>query len=254
VKTPKEKCQPVEDFVGLQRLMAEPRQERSDSEVDYVGVTEMFDRAEEREVSSANVVDSMQEDPAPPCANSNHKFEDGGNTSQGEESQQKEATSEDQSTQRPTRGRPQRTVHPASAKQCEKGLNLKELQGLGKKSSQEEMGEINSSASVSLSEGEGRTKPCVQEEIVPELSDQEKMETVPSVQPHGARLRRGRGKSTAAKESKHPGENPQSCGKDSSVLQKELANMKQTLQEYGINDILETKDEPNIKAMRAPSS
>ncbi|PKU29812.1 hypothetical protein llap_19884 [Limosa lapponica baueri] len=47
VKTPKEKYQPVDDFVGLQRLMAEPRQKCSDFEVDYVGVTEMFDIPEE---------------------------------------------------------------------------------------------------------------------------------------------------------------------------------------------------------------
>ncbi|XP_009474037.1 PREDICTED: antigen KI-67 [Nipponia nippon] len=255
VKTPREKYQPVDDFVGLQRLMAEPRQKCSDSEVDYVGVTEMFDIPEEIKVRSVNVMGSKQEDTAPLCANSSHKYEDKGSISQDEDSQQKESTSEDQSTQRPARGRSQKTVHPASAKQCEKDLNLKELQGLGKKSAQEEMGEISTSSSVAKNEGRGRrTKRCMQEEIVSEHPDQEKVETVSFVEPRAATPRPGRGKRKEPKELKHPSENLESCGRDPSVLRKELANMKQTLQEYGINDILETEDVPTIKRVSVSSS
>ncbi|XP_075011393.1 proliferation marker protein Ki-67 isoform X2 [Calonectris borealis] len=254
VKTPREKYQPVDDFVGLQRLMAEPRQKCSDFEVDYVGVTEMFDIPEEIKVRSVNVMDSKQEDTAPPCTNSSHKY-DKGNISQGEDSQQKESTGEDQSTQRPTRGRSRKTVHPASAKQHEKDLTLKELQGLGKKSTQEEMGEISTSTSVAKNEGRGRRiNSCIQEEIVSKHPDQEKVETVSSVEPHGATQRPGRSKRKEPKELKHPSENLESCGKDSSVLQKEPANMKQTLQGYGINDILETEDDPTIKTVIVSSS
>ncbi|KAM6093057.1 proliferation marker protein Ki-67 isoform 2-T2 [Theristicus caerulescens] len=255
VKTPKEKYQPVDDFVGLQRLMAEPRQKCSDFEVDYVGVTEMFDTPEEIKVRSVNVMGSKQEDTAPPCTDSSRKCEDKGSVSQGEDSQEKESTGEDQSTQRPTRGRSQKTVHPASAKQCEKDLNLKELQGLGKKSTQEEMGEISTSASVAKNEGRGRrTKRCIQEEIVSEHPDQEKVETVSFVEPRAATPRPGGGQRKEPKELKHPSENLESCGRDPSVLRKELANMKQTLQEYGISDILETEDVPTIKRVSVSSS
>ncbi|KFP52678.1 hypothetical protein N323_08280, partial [Cathartes aura] len=255
MKTPREKYQPVDDFVGLQRLMAERRQKCSDFEVDYVGVTEMFDIPEEIKVRSVNVTDSKQEDTASPCTNSSHKYEDKGNISQGEDSQQKESTSEDQSTRRPTRGRSRKTVHPASAKQCEKDLNLKELQSLEKKNTQEEMGEMSTSTSVAKNEGRGRrTNRCVQEEIVSKHPDQEKVETVSFVEPHGATQRPGRGKRKEPKELKHPSENLESCGKDSSVLRKEPANMKQVLQEYGINDILETEDDPTIKTVSVSSS
>ncbi|KAM6203763.1 proliferation marker protein Ki-67 [Sarcoramphus papa] len=255
MKTPREKYQPVDDFVGLQRLMAERRQKCSDFEVDYVGVTEMFDIPEEIKVGSVNVTDSKQEDTAPPCTNSSHKYEDKGNISQGEDSQQKESTSEDQSTRRPTRGRSRKTVPPASAKQCEKDLNLKELQSLGKKSTQEEMGEMSTSTSVAKNEGRGRrTNRCVQEEIVSKHPDQEKVEIVSFVEPDGATQRPGRGKRKEPKELKHPSENLESCGKDSSVLRKEPANMKQILQEYGINDILETEDDPTIKTVSVSSS
>ncbi|KFW62437.1 hypothetical protein AS28_09410, partial [Pygoscelis adeliae] len=254
LKTPREKHQPVDDFVGLQRLMAEPRQKCSDFEVDYVGVTEMFDIPEEIKVRSVNVMDFKQEDTAPPCTNSGHKYEDKGNISQGENSQQKESTSEDQSTQRPTRGRSRKTIHPASTKQCEKDLNLKELQGLEKKSTQEEMGEISTSTSVAKKEGRGRrTNCCTQEEIVSKHPDQEKVETVSFVEPHGATQRPERGKRKEPKELKHPSENLESCGKGSSVLGKEPANMKQTLQEYGINDVLETEDDPTIKIVSVSS-
>ncbi|XP_075360450.1 proliferation marker protein Ki-67 isoform X2 [Mycteria americana] len=255
VKTPREKYQPVDDFVGLQMLMAEPRQKCSDFEVDYVGVTEMFDTPEEIKVISVNVMDSKQEDTAPPCSNSSHKYEDKGNTSQGEDSQQKKSSSEDQSTERSTRGRSRRTVHPASAKQCEKDLNLKEMQSLDKKSTQEETGEISTSTSVAKNEERGRRiNRCMQEEIVSKHPDQEKVETVSFVEQHGATQRPGRGKSKELKELKHPSENLESCGKDSSVLRKELANMKQTLQEYGINEILETEDDPTIKSVSVSSS
>ncbi|XP_009579800.1 PREDICTED: antigen KI-67, partial [Fulmarus glacialis] len=255
VKTPREKYQPVDDFVGLQRLMAEPRQKCSAFEVDYVGVTEMFDIPEEIKVRSVNVMDSKQEHTASPCINSSHIYEDKGNISQGEDFQQKESTGEDQSTHRPTRGRSRKTVHPASAKHHEKDLTLKELQGLEKKSTQEEMGEISTSTSVAKNEGRGRKiNRCIQEEIVSKHPDQEKVETVSSVEPHGATQRPGRGKRKEPKELKHPSENLESCGKDSSVLRKELANMKQTLQEYGINDILETEDDPTIKRVNVSSS
>ncbi|XP_075613741.1 proliferation marker protein Ki-67 isoform X2 [Balearica regulorum gibbericeps] len=244
VKTPREKYQPVDDFVGLQKLMAEPRQTCSDIEVDYVGVKEMFDIPEEMKVRSVNVMDSKQKDTAPPCTNSSHNY-DKGNTSQDEDSQQKESTSEDQSTQRSTRGRSRKTVHPASAKQCEKNLNLKELQGVENKSAQEEMGEINTS--VAKNKGRGRrTNRCIQEEIVSKHPDQEKVETVLFVEPCGATQRPGRGKRKEPKELKPPSENLESCGKDSSVQQEKPANMEQTLQAYGINDVLETEDDATV--------
>ncbi|KFV58958.1 hypothetical protein N328_04815, partial [Gavia stellata] len=254
VKTPREKYQPVEDFVGLQRLVTEPRQKSSDFEVDYVGVTEMFDIPEEIKVRSVNVTDSKQEEAAPPCTNSSHKY-DKGNISQGEDCQQKGSTSEDQSTQRPTRGRSRKTVHPASAKQCEKDLNLKELQSLEKKSTQEEMGVISTSTLVAKNEGRGRrTNRCMQEEIVSKHPDQEKLETRSFVEPRGATQRPGRSKKKEPKGLRHPSENLESCGKDSTVLQKEPANMKQALQEYGINDILEIEDDPTIKTVSVSSS
>ncbi|KAM9285329.1 proliferation marker protein Ki-67 [Morus bassanus] len=255
VKTPREKYQPVDDFVGLQRLMAEPRQKCSDFEVDYVGIAEMFDIPEEMMVRSVNVMDSKQEDTAPPCTNSSRKYEDKESISEGEDSQQKESTSEDQSTQRQRRGRQQKTVQPAAAKQCEKDLNLKDLQGLGKKSTQEEMGETSTSTSVAKNKGRGRrTNRCIQEEVVSKHPDQENVETVSFVEPLGATQRPGRGKRKEPTELKHPSENLESCDKDSSVLRKELANMKQTLQEYGINDILETEDVQTIKRVSVSSS
>ncbi|XP_029887122.1 proliferation marker protein Ki-67 isoform X5 [Aquila chrysaetos chrysaetos] len=255
VKTPREKYQPVDDFVGLQRLMAEPRQKCSDFEEDYVGVTEMFDIQEDIKARSVSVTDSEQEDTASHCSNSSHKYEDKGNISQGEDSQQKESPSEDQSTQRLTRGRSRKTVHPASAKQSEEGLNLKELQSLVKKSTQEEVGEISTSTSVVKNKEKGRrTNRCIQEEIVSNHPDQENVEIVSFVEPRGATQRPGRGKRKEPKELKHPSENLESCGKDSSVLRKEPANTKQTLQEYGINDILETEDDPAIKTVSVSGS
>ncbi|XP_069653325.1 proliferation marker protein Ki-67 isoform X4 [Haliaeetus albicilla] len=255
VKTPREKYQPVDDFVGLQRLMAEPRQKCSDFEVDYVGVTEMFDIQEDMKARSVSVTDSKEEDTASHCSNSTHKYEDKGNTSQGEDSQQKESPSEDQSTQRLTRGRSRKTVHPASAKQSEEGLNLKELQSLVKKSTQEEVGEMSTSTSVAKNKEKGRrTSYCIQEEVVSNHPDQENVEIVSFVEPRGAAQRPGRGKRKEPKELKHPSENLESCGKDSSVLREEPANTKQTLQEYGINDILATEDDPGVKTVSVSSS
>ncbi|XP_032551198.1 proliferation marker protein Ki-67 isoform X3 [Chiroxiphia lanceolata] len=230
VKSPRQKNQPVEDFVGLQRLMAEPRQKRSDGEVNYAGMTEMFDIPEEMEVRS--VMDSQQ-DSAPPCSNSSHKHENKGNIPQGENSPQKESTSADQSPQRPRRGRPRKTVHPAAAKQSEKDVNLKELQSLDTSSTQEEMRAITPE-----NKGRGRrTKRCLQE-VVSKHPDQE---------PHGATQRPGRGKRRELKELKHPSEILESCVEGSSVLPEEPANMKQPLQECGVDDMLETGDDPAKK-------
>ncbi|KFQ49583.1 hypothetical protein N333_01800, partial [Nestor notabilis] len=233
VKTPREKYQPVEVFVGLQRLMAEPRQKYSDSEVDYAGVTEMFDAPEETEVRSVKAMDSKQEDAAPLCTTSTPKSEDKGNISQGEDSHQNEPASAGQSTQR-RRGRPRKMVHPASAKHCKRDLNLKELQSVEKKSIQEEVGAKN----------EGMRTNChIQEETVSEPPDQEKVDIVSSVEPCGATQRPRRGKRKDQKELYHPSENPESCDKDSSVLQEE----KQTLQDCGASDLVETEGGPTIK-------
>ncbi|XP_051472626.1 proliferation marker protein Ki-67 [Apus apus] len=252
VKTPREKYQAVDDFVGLQRLLAEPRQKCSDSEVDYGGVTEMFGTPEETKVRSVNVTDSKPEDSASPSTHSNQKHEDTRNISQGEDSQQQESTSEDQSTQRPKRGRSRKTAHPTSAKQCEKDLNLKELQDLGKKSNQEEMGEISTSAAVAKNRGRGRRRNCcIQEEMVSQHPVQEKIETVSVVESHGATQRSGQGKRKEPKELKDPSENPESCGKDSSVLQKEPETMGQILQVYGV---LETEGDPTMKRVSASRS
>ncbi|XP_061857696.1 proliferation marker protein Ki-67 isoform X2 [Colius striatus] len=251
VKTPREKYQPVDDFVGLQRLMAEPRQKCSDFEEDYVGVTEMFDIPEEIKVASVNVMDSKQAETAVPCANSSRKPEKG-NVSQGEDSQEKESSSEDHSTQKSRRGRPRKAVLPASAKQCEKESNLKELQSLGRKSTQEEMEEI--STSVAKNERRGRRANYGVEEIVSKHLDQEKAETVSFVEPCGATQRPGRGRRKEPKELKHPSENPESCGKDSSVLQEEPTNTKQILQECGIRDVLKPESDPTPKTRSVSSS
>ncbi|OPJ84055.1 antigen KI-67 isoform F [Patagioenas fasciata monilis] len=193
VKTPKEKSQPVDDFVGLQRLMAEPRQKSSNFEVDYVGVTEMFDTPEEMKVKSVNVMDSKEEDTAPPCIDSSDQ-NDKGNISQ--------------------------------ARQREKSLNVKELQGLEKTPTQEETEETSTSASAPKNKGRGRrAKDCIQEEIGSTLPEQEKVETVSFVEPHGIAPRPAR------------------------VLRNEPANMKQILQEYGISDIAETEDAPTVNTI-----
>ncbi|OPJ84050.1 antigen KI-67 isoform A [Patagioenas fasciata monilis] len=199
VKTPKEKSQPVDDFVGLQRLMAEPRQKSSNFEVDYVGVTEMFDTPEEMKVKSVNVMDSKEEDTAPPCIDSSDQNEDKGNISQ--------------------------------ARQREKSLNVKELQGLEKTPTQEETEETSTSASAPKNKGRGRrAKDCIQEEIGSTLPEQEKVETVSFVEPHGIAPRPAR------------------------VLRNEPANMKQILQEYGISDIAETEDAPTVNTISVSGS
>lgn len=169
-------------------------------------------------------------------------LEDKGNISQGEDSQQKESASAGQSTQR-RRGRPRKAVHPASAEHCKRELNLKELQSVEKKSTQEEMEAEN--------EGRGRrTNLNIQEETVSEPPEQEKVDIVSSVELHGATQRPRRGKRKDQKELKHPSENPETCDKDSSVLQEET----QTLQECGISGIVETEDGPIIKTGSASSS
>ncbi|KFV72753.1 hypothetical protein N307_11429, partial [Dryobates pubescens] len=255
VKTPREKQQPVDDFVGLQRLMAEPRQKNADFEVDYAGVTEMFDAPEEIQVRPVNVVNSEQEDTAP--LNSTHEcggqktlaMEDKGNISQDEDTQQTESTSEDQSTQTTRRGRSRKRAHPASAQQSERDLNSKELQELETKSTKEEAEEISTSTSVPKKERrERRTNRCIQEEVV---SDQEKVETV---SPRGATQRPGRGKRKAPEVLKHLAENLDSHSKDSSVVQIEPADMKQTLKECSINDVLKAEDDPATKAESVSSS
>ncbi|XP_061202729.1 proliferation marker protein Ki-67 isoform X2 [Neopsephotus bourkii] len=242
VKTPKEKYQPVDDFVGLQRLMAEPRQKCSDSEVDYAGVVEMFEAPEETEVKSVKAMDSKQEDAAPFCTDSTGKHEGKGNISEGEDSQQKESASAGLSTQR-RKGRPRKRVHPASTEYCKRELNLKELQSVEKKSIQVEMEAKN--------EGRGRRKNRhVQEETVSEAPEQEKVDIVSSAEPHGATQRPRRGKRKDQKELKRPSENPETCDKDSPVLQEE----KRTLQKRGISDIVEAEDGPILRTGSALSS
>ncbi|XP_021255389.1 proliferation marker protein Ki-67 isoform X2 [Numida meleagris] len=246
MKTPREKSHPADDFVGLSRLMAEPRQKNSELEMDYVGVKEIFDTPEKTKVRSVNVKDPKQEENVPPCIDGSHEY-DKGNTSQGEDSQQK-LTGEDQSTQRPTRGGLRKTVHPASIKQTKKDLNLKELQGLEKKSFQEEMGELRTSTSVAKNLGRGRrANACVVEENISEHPDEKEVETASSLEMHVATQRPRRGKRKEAKELKLPDENLESCGKDSSVLQKEPATMKLPLQDFIISDVL-IKDDQSIKA------
>ncbi|XP_063019056.1 proliferation marker protein Ki-67 [Melospiza melodia melodia] len=233
VKSPKEKYQPVEDFVGLQRLMAEPRQKASDSEVDYAGVTEMFGTPEEMKVRSVNVMDSQGEI-SPPGSNSNHKHEEKGEVSQGEDSQQKDSAGEEQPTQRARRGR--RAVPPAAAKPSENGVSSKELPS---PDTQEEMGVITP-------ENKGRarrTRRCIQE-VVPKCPDQEGLDIVSSVEPPGAAQRAGRGKRKELKELKPPNEHLESCVEDSSVLQKAPADTKQSLQECGTS---ETEGDPGTK-------
>ncbi|XP_065602535.1 proliferation marker protein Ki-67 [Cyrtonyx montezumae] len=248
MKTPREKSHPVDDFVGLSRLMAEPRQKTSESEMDYVGVKEIFDTPEKVKVMSADVTDPKQEDTVPPSTNGSHEYEDKGNTSQGEGCQQK-STSEDQVTQRPTRGRLRKTVRPTSIKQTEKDLNLKELQGLEKKSSQEEVGEVIISTSVGKNLGRGRRANAG---VVEENPDEKKDEAVSSLEMRVATERPRRGKRKEAKELKLPDENLESCGRDSSVLQKP-ATMKQTLHNFIINDVL-IKGDQSTKAESSSSN
>lgn len=182
-------------------------------------------------------------------------LEDKGNTSQDKDSQQKLSTSEDHSTQRLTRGRPRKTVHPPSTKQCEKDLNSKELQGLEKKSIQEEMGEISTSTSVAKNTGRGRrTNLCMEKEIVSKHPVEKTVETVSLVETQVDTRRPRRGKTKEPKELKHPSEDLESSEKDSSVLQKDPANRKQALQEYDISSTSVTEDDQSRKTEGVSSS
>ncbi|XP_064370448.1 proliferation marker protein Ki-67 isoform X3 [Dromaius novaehollandiae] len=259
VRTPREKYHPVEDFVGLEKLMAEPRQKCSDFEVEYVGVKEMFDIPEEIKARSINITDLEQEDTIPPCTNSSHEYEDKGNVSEGEDSQQTISPSKDQSTKRQTRGRSRKTAHPMSVKQREKNLeedvNLKELQALEKKSTREGRGVVSPSTSVAKNLGrEKSTNRYMQEEIVSKHTDHEKAEIVSFMELRGAAQRPRRGKKNEPKELKHQSESLECCEKDPSVPEKEPANIKQTLQEYIINDILITEYGQNVKTESMSSS
>uniref|UniRef100_A0A803XRC4 Proliferation marker protein Ki-67 n=1 Tax=Meleagris gallopavo TaxID=9103 RepID=A0A803XRC4_MELGA len=249
MKTPREKSPPVDDFVGLSRLMAEPRQKNTEFEMDYIGVKEIFDTPEKMKVKSLSVMDPKQEDTVHRSTNCSHEHEDKQNTSQDEDSQQRRSTSEDQCTQRPTRGRLRKTVHSASIKQAEKDLNLKELQDLEKKSFQEEMEEVRTSTSVAKNLGRGRrTNACVVEENISKHNDEKKVETVSTLEMHAPTQRPKRGKRKEAEELKLPDENLESCGKDSSVLQKEPATMKLALQDFIISDISIKDDVQSVKA------
>lgn len=165
------------------------------------------------------------------------------------------STSEDHSTQRLTRGRSRKTVHPPSTKQREKELNSKELQGLEKKSIQEEMGEISTSTSVAKNTGRGRrANPCMEKEIVSKHPDEKTVETVSLVEMQVDTQRPRRGKTKEPKELKHPSEDLESSEKDSSVLQKDPANRKQALQEYDTDVPLITEDDESRKTESVSSS
>ncbi|XP_068545309.1 proliferation marker protein Ki-67 isoform X7 [Anas acuta] len=245
LRTPKKKPEPVEVLSGIKQLMKTPKQ-----------------KPEPAEVRSENVMDPKQEDAVTACTNGSREYggnktvlEDKGNTSQDKDSQQKLSTSEDHSTQRLTRGRPRKTVHPPSTKQCEKDLNSKELQGLEKKSIQEEMGEISTSTSVAKNTGRGRrTNLCMEKEIVSKHPDEKTVETVSLVETQVDTRRPRRGKTKEPKELKHPSEDLESSEKDSSVLQKDPANRKQALQEYDISSTSVTEDDQSRKTEGVSSS
>ncbi|XP_025898230.1 proliferation marker protein Ki-67 [Nothoprocta perdicaria] len=246
VRTPKEKCEPVEDFVGLKKLMAEPRQKCSDIEVEFTGVKEMFDIPEEIKTCSVKM-DLEQEDAIPPCANSTQECADKGKISEGEKSQQTVSASKEQCTKRQTRGRPRKTVCPVSVNQHEKNLeedaNVKEMKALEKKSIQEEMEVANASVAKSLGRGR-RTNRCVREETVSEHMNHKNAEAGELC---GAAQRPRRGKRNEPKQLKHQSESVECRDKDSSLLQEESANVKQTLQKYGVTDILITEAGQGIK-------
>nr|XP_038036749.1 proliferation marker protein Ki-67 isoform X4 [Anas platyrhynchos] len=245
LKTPEKKPGLVEVLSGIQQLMKTAKQ-----------------KSEETKVRSENVMDPKQEDAVTACTNGSREYggnktvlEDKGNTSQDKDSQQKLSTSEDHSTQRLTRGRPRKTVHPPSTKQCEKDLNSKELQGLEKKSIQEEMGEISTSTSVAKNTGRGRrTNLCMEKEIVSKHPVEKTVETVSLVETQVDTRRPRRGKTKEPKELKHPSEDLESSEKDSSVLQKDPANRKQALQEYDISSTSVTEDDQSRKTEGVSSS
>ncbi|XP_068545308.1 proliferation marker protein Ki-67 isoform X6 [Anas acuta] len=265
MKTPKQKPEPAEVLSGIKQLMKTPKQKPEPAEV-LSGIKQLMktpkQKPEPAEVRSENVMDPKQEDAVTACTNGSREYggnktvlEDKGNTSQDKDSQQKLSTSEDHSTQRLTRGRPRKTVHPPSTKQCEKDLNSKELQGLEKKSIQEEMGEISTSTSVAKNTGRGRrTNLCMEKEIVSKHPDEKTVETVSLVETQVDTRRPRRGKTKEPKELKHPSEDLESSEKDSSVLQKDPANRKQALQEYDISSTSVTEDDQSRKTEGVSSS
>ncbi|KAM8806056.1 proliferation marker protein Ki-67 [Eudromia elegans] len=248
VRTPKEKYEAVEDFVGLKKLMAEPRQKCSDLEVEFVGVKEMFDVPEEIKVSSVKM-GLEQEDTVPPCTNSSQEFVDKGNISESEKAQQTVSSSKDQCAKKSGRGRPRKTVHPVSENPPEKNLeedaNVKELKALEKKSIQAEMEVVSASASVAKGlRGRKRTNPFVQEAAVSGHTGHENAEAVELC---GVAQRPRRGKRNEPKELKHQSESLECHDKDSSLLQKESAYIRQTLRKYEVTNILITEDGQGIK-------
>ncbi|XP_071883200.1 uncharacterized protein [Anas platyrhynchos] len=255
-KTPDEKLESVNVGSAIEQPLKTPKKKPGLVEV-LSGIKQLMKTAKQKseETKSENVMDPKQEDAVTACTNGSREYEDKGNTSQDKDSQQKLSTSEDHSTQRLTRGRPRKTVHPPSTKQCEKDLNSKELQGLEKKSIQEEMGEISTSTSVAKNTGRGRrTNLCMEKEIVSKHPVEKTVETVSLVETQVDTRRPRRGKTKEPKELKHPSEDLESSEKDSSVLQKDPANRKQALQEYDISSTSVTEDDQSRKTEGVSSS
>ncbi|XP_071896320.1 uncharacterized protein [Anas platyrhynchos] len=255
-KTPDEKLESVNVGSAIKQPLKTPEKKPGLVEV-LSGIKQLMKTAKQKseETKSENVMDPKQEDAVTACTNGSREYEDKGNTSQDKDSQQKLSTSEDHSTQRLTRGRPRKTVHPPSTKQCEKDLNSKELQGLEKKSIQEEMGEISTSTSVAKNTGRGRrTNLCMEKEIVSKHPVEKTVETVSLVETQVDTRRPRRGKTKEPKELKHPSEDLESSEKDSSVLQKDPANRKQALQEYDISSTSVTEDDQSRKTEGVSSS
>ncbi|XP_071896319.1 uncharacterized protein [Anas platyrhynchos] len=255
-KTPDEKLESVNVGSAIKQPLKTPEKKPGLVEV-LSGIKQLMKTAKQKseETKSENVMDPKQEDAVTACTNGSREYEDKGNTSQDKDSQQKLSTSEDHSTQRLTRGRPRKTVHPPSTKQCEKDLNSKELQGLEKKSIQEEMGEISTSTSVAKNTGRGRrTNLCMEKEIVSKHPVEKTVETVSLVETQVDTRRPRRGKTKEPKELKHPSEDLESPEKDSSVLQKDPANRKQALQEYDISSTSVTEDDQSRKTEGVSSS
>ncbi|XP_071896318.1 uncharacterized protein [Anas platyrhynchos] len=255
-KTPDEKLESVNVGSAIKQPLKTPEKKPGLVEV-LSGIKQLMKTAKQKseETKSENVMDPKQEDAVTACTNGSREYEDKGNTSQDKDSQQKLSTSKDHSTQRLTRGRPRKTVHPPSTKQCEKDLNSKELQGLEKKSIQEEMGEISTSTSVAKNTGRGRrTNLCMEKEIVSKHPVEKTVETVSLVETQVDTRRPRRGKTKEPKELKHPSEDLESPEKDSSVLQKDPANRKQALQEYDISSTSVTEDDQSRKTEGVSSS
>ncbi|XP_071881989.1 uncharacterized protein [Anas platyrhynchos] len=253
-KTPDEKLESVNVGSAIKQPLKTPEKKPGLVEV-LSGIKQLMKTAKQKS-------EETKEDAVTACTNGSREYggnktvlEDKGNTSQDKDSQQKLSTSEDHSTQRLTRGRPRKTVHPPSTKQCEKDLNSKELQGLEKKSIQEEMGEISTSTSVAKNTGRGRrTNLCMEKEIVSKHPVEKTVETVSLVETQVDTRRPRRGKTKEPKELKHPSEDLESSEKDSSVLQKDPANRKQALQEYDISSTSVTEDDQSRKTEGVSSS